>query len=139
STEPEQVEEPEEDDGVVMSVNNEEPEEDTSPRKKMMKGHLVATTLKEEIWWAMLTILSQFRLHRNAKPEQAADFFNEWSTYLQHVEQTGRKNQATDAGLLDKDGSTDATNQFGRDVDEDTRASFSEEQKKQLQKAARGS
>ena len=75
---------------------------------------------------------SQFRLHRTAKPEQAVDFFREWSTYLEHVEQTGRKNQATDAGLLD--GADSTANQFGRDVDEDTRASFSEEQLAQLQK-----
>lgn len=71
-------------------------------------------------------------MHRTAKPEQAVDFFREWSTYLEHVEQTGRKNQATDAGLLDSADSI--ANQFGRDVDDDTRASFSEEQLAQLQK-----
>jgi len=77
-------------------------------------------------------VKSEFRLHRTAKPEQAVDFFREWSTYLEHVEQTGRKNQATDAGLLDSADSI--ANQFGRDVDDDTRASFSEEQLAQLQK-----
>ena len=48
--------------------------------------------------------------------------------------QTGRKTQATDAGLLDTDDSNTANNQFGRDVDEDTSAKFSEEQLAQLKK-----
>jgi hypothetical protein len=44
---------------------------------------------------------TQFRLHKNAKPEQATLFFVEWEKYLEHIERTGRENQSMDVGMSD--------------------------------------
>ena len=44
---------------------------------------------------------AQFRLHKNAKSEQATMFFVEWEKYLEHIERTGRENQSIDVGMSD--------------------------------------
>ncbi|KAL7554869.1 hypothetical protein ACHAWF_018414 [Thalassiosira exigua] len=83
-------------------------------------------------------VKSEFRLHKNAKPEQASQFFTEWDKYLRHVEQTGRERRSIDAGLVDRpapgrDALADGQNKgFGRDVPGGV--PFSEEQAGQLEK-----
>ncbi|KAL3787748.1 hypothetical protein ACHAW5_002216 [Stephanodiscus triporus] len=46
-------------------------------------------------------VKSEFRLHKNAKPEQASMFFVEWEKYLEHIERTGRENSSINVGLVD--------------------------------------
>ena len=84
----------------------------------------------------------QFQLHKSTtKPEQLQQFFTEWDKYLIHVEQTGRKQQSRDTGLVDAPPSHSSSSMmsdnnnnkvgFGRDV---SSAVFNEEQEAQLQK-----
>jgi hypothetical protein len=101
-------------------------------------------------------VKSEFRLHKSAKPEQAAMFFTEWDKYLEHVERTGRENLSINVGLLDppeqqhqeqseqwqmfgqeklqqqRRRSAGGTLFFGRDVSNDV--VFTEEQERQLEK-----
>ncbi|KAL3817801.1 hypothetical protein ACHAXA_005834 [Cyclostephanos tholiformis] len=46
-------------------------------------------------------VKSEFRLHKNAKSEQASMFLVEWEKYLEHIERTGRENQSIDVGMAD--------------------------------------
>eukprot|EP00584_Thalassiosira_punctigera_P001763 CAMPEP_0172541506 /NCGR_PEP_ID=MMETSP1067-20121228/12308_1 /TAXON_ID=265564 ORGANISM="Thalassiosira punctigera, Strain Tpunct2005C2" /NCGR_SAMPLE_ID=MMETSP1067 /ASSEMBLY_ACC=CAM_ASM_000444 /LENGTH=145 /DNA_ID=CAMNT_0013327563 /DNA_START=10 /DNA_END=447 /DNA_ORIENTATION=- len=99
-------------------------------------------------------VKSEFRLHKSAKPEQAAQFFVEWEKYLRHVERTGRGNTSMDVGMVDRrqvpsmsssppigspdyvDGNNDAMRKnvlsFGKDVPADV--ALNEEQRDQLEK-----
>ena len=101
-------------------------------------------------------VRSEFRLHKSAKPEQAAMFFTEWDKYLEHVERTGRENFSINVGLLEppeqqhqqqsdqwqmveqekqqqqRRRSAGGTLFFGRDVSNDV--VFNEEQERQLEK-----
>jgi len=102
-------------------------------------------------------VKSEFRLHKSAKPEQAAMFFTEWDKYLEHVERTGRENLSINVGLLDppeqkhhqqsaqsqmveqekqqqqqRRRSAGGTLFFGRDVSNNV--VFNEEQERQLEK-----
>eukprot|EP00956_Cyclotella_meneghiniana_P005130 scaffold6407_cov78-Cyclotella_meneghiniana.AAC.5 len=87
-------------------------------------------------------VKSEFRLHKSTtKPELLEQFFTEWDKYLLHIEQTGRKQQSRDTGLVDAPPSHSSTSMigdnsnnkvgFGRDV---SSAVFNEEQEAQLQK-----
>mmetsp|Transcript_21129 Transcript_21129/g.27102 ORF Transcript_21129/g.27102 Transcript_21129/m.27102 type:complete len:140 (+) Transcript_21129:2-421(+) len=92
-------------------------------------------------------VKAEFRLHKNAKPEQTQQFFVEWEKYLQHIERTGRGNQSMDVGLLDKNNpqqhprqqqvppsmrSSSDSSSFGKDLSTD--AVLNEEQEGQLDK-----
>jgi hypothetical protein len=71
-----------------------------------------------------------------------AQFFTEWDKYLNHIEQTGRKQQSQQNGLVDSSPPSHSSSAlsknghnnhgFGRDVSRDV--VFNEEQESQLGK-----
>lgn len=72
-------------------------------------------------------VKSEFKLHRNAKPEQAERFFKEWESYLQQILQTARTQDASRSGM-----DAPALVNFGKDLPPDLE--LTEEQLVQLRK-----
>ena len=78
-------------------------------------------------------IKAEFRLHRNAKPEQADQFFTEWGNYLDQLLMTARAQETIATGSLDTQPKTNqSVFSFGKDLPQNV--DFSEEQKAQLTK-----
>ena len=82
-------------------------------------------------------IKAEFRLHRNAKPEQADQFFTEWDNYLDQLLMTARAQETIATGSLDaaaqpKTNTNQSVFSFGKDLPQNV--DFSEEQKAQLTK-----
>eukprot|EP00804_Cyclotella_cryptica_P020774 CCRYP_016604-RA/>CCRYP_016604-RA protein AED:0.09 eAED:0.09 QI:206/1/1/1/1/1/2/145/136 len=89
-------------------------------------------------------VKSEFRLHKSVtKTEQLQQFFTEWEKYLTHIEQTGRKKQSAEAGLMDspslqsgssllQENGQKHRSGFGKDVTREV--TFNEEQESQLRK-----
>ena len=72
-------------------------------------------------------VKQEFRLHKKAKPEQAAAFMNEWAHYLDQLTLTARAKES-----LQVDGIDNEVFEFGRDLPHDVE--LSADQLQQLEK-----
>jgi len=92
-------------------------------------------------------VKSEFRLHKSANPEQAKQFLDEWSRYLEQILTTARARDAVSVGAIDIDATSGGTSSaagrrqqqqsssvfaFGADLPSDV--DLSEEQRAQLEK-----
>jgi Complex1_LYR-like len=77
-------------------------------------------------------VKAEFRLHRNAKPEQATLFFAEWSKYLNQIRMVARVKEAIESGSLDHSKANPEVYSFGKDLPPDLE--LTDEQKSQLEK-----
>lgn len=76
-------------------------------------------------------VKSEFRLHKSAKPELAAQFLDEWTNYLDQILLTSRAQESSlTAGSLEDKG--ERLFSFGADLPPDVE--LSEEQMAQLEK-----
>ncbi|GKY91782.1 acetate non-utilizing protein 9 [Mayamaea pseudoterrestris] len=71
-------------------------------------------------------VKQEFRLHKTAKPEQALQFMNEWSHYLDQLSMTARARDSVRVGAVDND-----VFDFGKNLPRDVE--LSEEQLQQLE------
>jgi hypothetical protein len=74
-------------------------------------------------------VKQEFRLHKKAKPEQAAQFMTEWNQYLDQLTMTAR---AQESIRITETNAGNQVFQFGKDLPRDVE--LSEEQMQQLEK-----
>jgi hypothetical protein len=77
-------------------------------------------------------VKAEFRLHRNAKPEQITLFFSEWRKYLDQILMVARVKEAIASGSLDQSKANPDVLSFGKDLPPDLE--LTDEQESQLEK-----
>lgn len=76
-------------------------------------------------------IKSEFKLHKNAKPEHLDAFFQEWEKYLEHILVTARTKESLSTGaIIDQSAARNSSEafQYGKDLPKDIELDESKKQ-----------